>query len=66
MIEMIIIIPFAVLLILLITGCIFPRVGHAIFGLIHCDLSGYDCCSVTGTYKYCGEKCLQDSQGNWF
>ena len=66
MIEMIIIILFAVLLILLITGCIFPRVGHAIFGWHHCDPSGFDGASMTGTCKYCGKECLQDSQGNWF
>ena len=52
--------------ILMIVSYIFPRVGHAIFGWHHCDPSGFDGASMTGTCKYCGKECLQDSQGNWF
>ena len=31
-----------------------------------CDKLGNDGCSNYGICKYCGAKCLQDSQGNWF
>lgn len=27
---------------------------------------GFDGCSLTSICKYCGQKILQDSQGNWF
>ena len=66
MLEMIIGVLCAVVMILLIVSCIFPRVGHAIFGWHRCDPTGFDGASMTGTCKYCGKKCLQDSQGNWF
>lgn len=55
-----------VLIALLTLGTIFPRLGHALFGWHCCDMSGFDGCSATGTCKYCGKKCLMDSQGNWF
>ena len=32
----------------------------------NCDIQGNDGCSNYGICKYCGAKCLQDSQGNWF
>ncbi len=31
-----------------------------------CTKLGNDGCSNYGICKYCGAKCLQDSQGNWF
>lgn len=52
--------------ILLVTCMIFPKVGHAVFGWHHCDPTGFDGCSMTGTCKYCGKTCMRDSQGNWF
>ena len=30
------------------------------------DNQNFDGCSFTSTCKYCGEKIMQDSQGNWF
>ena len=42
------------------------RIGHDILGWHDCDETGFDGASATGTCKYCGKKCLQDSQGNWF
>ena len=41
-------------------------IGHDILGWHDCDETGFDGASATGTCKYCGKKCLQDSQGNWF
>lgn len=32
----------------------------------NCEVLGNDGCSNYGICKYCGAKCLQDSQGNWF
>lgn len=32
----------------------------------NCYIQGNDSCSNSGICKYCGAKCLQDSQGNWF
>ena len=31
-----------------------------------CETLGNDGCSNYGICKYCGVRCLQDSQGNWF
>lgn len=31
-----------------------------------CEILGNNGCSNYGICKYCGAKCLQDSQGNWF
>ncbi len=42
------------------------RLGHDVLGWHDCDATGFDGASFTGTCKYCGKKCLQDSQGNWF
>jgi hypothetical protein len=42
------------------------KIGHDILGWHDCDIEGNDGCSNVGTCKYCGKKCLQDSQGNWF
>lgn len=42
------------------------KVGHDILGWHDCEIEGNDGCSNIGTCKYCGKKCLQDSQGNWF
>ena len=32
----------------------------------NCDKQEFDGVSRHGVCKYCGAKCLQDSQGNWF
>lgn len=32
----------------------------------NCEILDNDDCSNYGICKYCGAKCLQDSQGNWF
>ena len=32
----------------------------------NCETLSNDGCSNYGICKYCGAKCLQDSQGNWF
>lgn len=32
----------------------------------NCEVLGNDGCNNYGICKYCGAKCLQDSQGNWF
>lgn len=32
----------------------------------NCEILDNDGCSNYGICKYCGAKCLQDSQGNWF
>ena len=32
----------------------------------NCEILGNDGCSNYGICKYCGVKCLQDRQGNWF
>lgn len=32
----------------------------------NCEVSSNDGCNNYGICKYCGAKCLQDSQGNWF
>lgn len=32
----------------------------------NCEILSNDGCSNYGICKYCGAKCLQDSQGNWF
>lgn len=42
------------------------RWGHDILGWHDCDVDGCDGASLTGKCKYCGKKCLMDSQGNWF
>lgn len=36
------------------------------FGWHSCKIQGNNGCSNYGICKYCGAKCLQDSQGNWF
>ena len=41
-------------------------IGHDIFGWHDCDVEGCDGASLVGTCKYCGQKCMMDSQGNWF
>ena len=52
---------------ILLLGTIFrKKIGHDILGWHDCDIEGNDGCSNVGTCKYCGKKCLQDSQGNWF
>lgn len=52
---------------ILLLGTIFrKKIGHDILGWHDCDTEGNDGCSNVGTCKYCGKKCLQDSQGNWF
>ena len=52
---------------ILVLGKIFrKKIGHDILGWHDCDVEGNDGCSNVGTCKYCGKKCLQDSQGNWF
>lgn len=35
-------------------------------GWHNCDKQEFDGASWHGICKYCGAKCLQDSQGNWF
>ena len=43
------------------------RWGHDILGWHDCgDGDGFDGASFTGRCRYCGKRCLQDSQGNWF
>jgi len=32
----------------------------------NCKVIDFDGCSYVGICKYCGAKCLKDSQGNWF
>ena len=52
---------------LFLLGFIFrKRIGHDLLGWHDCNADGFDGASVTGTCKYCGQKCMQDSQGNWF
>lgn len=55
------------LLFLLLASTVFrKRWGHDILGWHDCEIDGFAGASFTGTCKYCGKKCLQDSQGNWF
>jgi len=52
---------------LCVLGLIFRKsIGHDILGWHSCDVEGHDGASFTGTCKYCGKKCMMDSQGNWF
>ena len=54
-------------LLICVLGLIFrKKIGHDLLGWHDCDATGFDGVSFTGTCKYCGKKCLQDSQGNWF
>lgn len=54
-------------LLICVLGLIFrKRIGHDLLGWHDCDATGFDGASATGTCKYCGKECLQDSQGNWF
>lgn len=58
---------FFVLVGLFISPFVFrKRIGHDLLGWHDCEPSGTDGVSATGICKYCGQKCLQDSQGNWF
>ena len=56
----------AVFVVLIILGKIFPKFGHMLFKWHYCDEIISDNYSEIGICKYCGKKCLQDSQGNWF
>lgn len=54
-------------IVLCMLGFVFRKsIGHDILGWHDCDATGFDGASATGTCKYCGKECLQDSQGNWF
>lgn len=35
-------------------------------GWHNCQREDFNGASYVGHCKYCGKKCLQDSQGNWF
>lgn len=61
------IIVLAVIAFLALANTIFRKEwGHDIMGWHDCTSDGFDGASMTGTCRWCGAKCLMDSQGNWF
>lgn len=54
------------IVIILAATCCRKCIGHDILGWHDCDVEGCDGASLVGTCKYCGQKCMMDSQGNWF
>lgn len=52
---------------LALLGRIFPKFGHRVFGWHYVTKIGkFDGASHHGVCDYCGKKCLQDSNGDWF